>query len=50
MALDQYAAREWRIRLRGVLNTVWDPIGGCPADESDTYAGKCVPGQNRRVR
>jgi hypothetical protein len=40
LSLDKYAAREWRSRLRDVLNTVWDPIGGCPPDEYDTYNGK----------
>jgi hypothetical protein len=24
--------------LRGILNTDWDPIGGCPDDEYDRYA------------
>ncbi len=40
MAFDKHAARDWRARLRHVLNTVWDPIGGCPEDEYDDYAGK----------
>jgi hypothetical protein len=40
MALDKYVAREWRMRLSGVFNTIWDPIGGCPADEYDAYVGK----------
>jgi hypothetical protein len=40
MADDKYAARELRIRLRDVLNTTWDPIGDCPLDEYDAYAGK----------
>jgi hypothetical protein len=30
----------WQARLRHVLNTVWDPIGGCPADEYDIYLGQ----------
>jgi hypothetical protein len=38
--VDKYAAREWRKRLQSVLNTVWDPIGGCPDDEYDAYVGK----------
>ena len=38
--MDKYAAREWRARLRDVLNTIWDPIKGCPPDEYDTYNGK----------
>lgn len=40
MPIDKYAAREWRARLRDVLNTIWDPIGGCPTDEYDAYVGK----------
>ena len=40
MAVDKYAAREWRTRLWDVLNTTWDPIGGCPPDEYDAYLGK----------
>ena len=38
--MDKYAAREWRACLRGVCNTIWDPIGGCPDDEYDSYVGK----------
>lgn len=38
--IDKYAARIWRDKIRDVLNNVWDPIGGCPADEYDTYMGK----------
>jgi hypothetical protein len=38
--MDKYAARAWRARLRDVLNTVWDPIGGVPPDEYDSYNGK----------
>ena len=38
--MDKRAAREWRARLRDTLNTVWDPIGGCPPDEYDAYVGK----------
>ena len=30
-------AKSWREQLRHVLNTVWDPIGGCPPDEYDRY-------------
>ena len=37
--MDKYAAREWRALLRDVLNTTWDPIGGCPPDEYDSYTG-----------
>ena len=39
-AIDKLASRAWRSRLRDVLNTVWDPIGNCPPDEYDSYAGK----------
>lgn len=39
MTANKYFAREWRARLRDVLNTVWDPIGGCPPDEYDHYNG-----------
>ena len=39
MTVDKYAARQWREKLRNVLNTVWDPIGGCPPDEYDEYLG-----------
>ena len=35
--MDKYAARVWRGRLRDVLNREWDPVGGCPPDEYDTY-------------
>jgi len=38
--IDKTAAREWRSRLRDVLNTIWDPIGNCPPDEYDSYGGK----------
>jgi len=40
MAIDKEASRRWRRRIREVLNTDWDPIGGCPEDEYDTYVGK----------
>ncbi len=40
MTVDKYAARQWREKLRDVLNTVRDPIGGCPPDEYDDYVGK----------
>jgi hypothetical protein len=40
MTIAKYASREWRRRIRDVLNREWDPIGGCPEDEYDTYAGK----------
>ena len=40
MAIDKEASRRWRARIREVLNTDWDPIGGCPEDEYDVYVGK----------
>lgn len=40
MAIDKEASRRWRRRIRDVLNTEWDPIGGCPEDEYDAYVGK----------
>ena len=40
MAIDKEASRRWRLRIRDVLNTDWDPIGGCPEDEYDRYVGK----------
>jgi hypothetical protein len=39
MPIDKYAFRAWRGRIRDILNTEWDPIGGCPADEYDSYVG-----------
>jgi hypothetical protein len=32
--IDKHASRGWRSRLTEVLNRDWDPIGGCPEDES----------------
>jgi hypothetical protein len=40
MSVDKQAAREWLARLQNVLNTIWDPIGGCPTDEYDTFVMK----------
>jgi hypothetical protein len=40
MAIDKEASRRWRTRIREVLNSEWDPIGGCPEDEYDAYVGK----------
>lgn len=41
MEIDQDASRDWRKRLRDLLNTEWDPIGcNCPEDEYDSYCGK----------
>jgi hypothetical protein len=41
---DEHASREWRGRLRDVLNRDWDPIGvagdGGVEDEYDGYMGK----------
>src|SRR5262249_46482134 len=39
-AADKHAWRDWKRRVREVLNHDWDPIGGCPEDEYDPYAGK----------
>jgi hypothetical protein len=38
--IDKGASRIWRGRIGDMLNSTWDPIGGCPADEYDGYAGK----------
>jgi len=40
MTIDKTASREWRSRIREVLNRDWDPIGDCPPDEYDSYMGK----------
>jgi hypothetical protein len=37
MPIDKEASRIWRDRIRDVLNQQWDPIGGCPPDEYDSY-------------
>ena len=37
---NKEASQRWRGQVRDVLNTVWDPIGGCPEDEYDSYVGK----------
>ena len=29
-------------RIRAILNRDWDPIGGCPEDEYDTYVDRIV--------
>jgi hypothetical protein len=39
MPIDKQASRIWRGQIRDILNQQWDPIGGCPADEYDAYAG-----------
>lgn len=36
--MERKTARHWQQRVRNILNQEWDPIGGCPADEYDTYA------------
>jgi len=38
--IDKEVSRRWRRCIRDVLNTVWDPIGGCPEDEYDAQVGK----------
>lgn len=40
MPINKHASRIWRSRIREILNLDWDPIGGCPEDEYDTYVGK----------
>ena len=30
--------RAWTRKIRGILNQEWEPIGGCPDDEYETYA------------
>jgi hemerythrin superfamily protein len=40
MAADNPALNAWLDRLREILNRNWDPIGGCPEDEYDSYMGK----------
>ena len=40
MPIDKYASRVWRGRIREILNRDWDPIGGCPEDEYDSYMGR----------
>lgn len=40
MTKDERALGVWRDGIRGILNRVWDPIGGCPDDEYDGYVGK----------
>jgi len=39
MSIDKEASRVWRGRIREILNSEWDPIGGCPEDEYDSYVG-----------
>jgi len=40
MPIDKRATRTWLRQIRDVLNRDWDPIGDCPEDEYETYAGK----------
>lgn len=37
MPIDKAARRVWRKEIRDILNRDWDPIGGCPEDEYDSY-------------
>ncbi len=37
MTIDKEAFRNWRERIRAIMNREWDPIGGCPEDEYDRY-------------
>ena len=39
-AIDKKASQIWRGQIRDILNRDSDPIGGCPADEYDSYVGK----------
>ena len=40
MTFDKNATALWKRRIRDILNREWDPIGGCPEDEYEGYAGK----------
>jgi hypothetical protein len=40
MAVDKVTVRKWLREIRNILNRDWGPIGGCPEDEYETYAGK----------
>jgi hypothetical protein len=40
MPVDKQALRIWQGQIKEILNRVWDPIGGCPADEYDSYVGR----------
>ncbi len=37
---DVIHKRAWTRKIRDILNREWDPIGGCPEDEYETYAAK----------
>jgi len=40
MIFDKNATAIWKRQIRDILNRDWDPIGGCPEDEYESYAGK----------
>ena len=50
MAIDLEASRRWHNRIREILNTDWDPIGGCPEDEYDKYVGRIAAMLRVRMR
>ncbi len=37
---DKDRSRRNRQLVRNILNEEWDPIGGCPEDEYDSYGAK----------
>jgi hypothetical protein len=39
MAIDKAAVRKFVREVRDIMNRDWDPIGGCPEDEYQSYAG-----------
>jgi hypothetical protein len=39
-AIDKAAVRKYLRAVNDILNTDWDPIGGCPDDEYESYAGQ----------
>ena len=39
MAIDKYASRVWRARIRDILNRDWNPIGINWEGEYDSYVG-----------
>jgi hypothetical protein len=38
--IDKKVVGLWLRQINDVLNREWDPIGGCPEDEYEAYAGK----------
>lgn len=40
MTTAKKAIRVLQKQVQDILNREWDPIGGCPDDEYETYAGK----------